>query len=124
MRRILIAASVFALCSGSALAAADVMAGFYGNTAVVTGGMVESHTHYRADHTFDVTASAMGQNYAFKGTWSIGADGQLCRHYDDPAPPNSPNPLCTPIEAHKVGDTWTMTVGTSTRTITLKAGIE
>ena len=124
MQKFLIAASALALCAVPAFAADDVMAGFYGNTAVVTGGMVESHTHYRADHTFDVTASAMGQNYVFKGTWAIDAKGQLCRTYADPAPPNSPNPLCTPIDPHKVGDSWTVTMNGNTRTVTLKSGVQ
>jgi hypothetical protein len=124
MRKILIATSVFALCATPVFAADDVMAGFYGNTAVASGGMIESHTHYRADHTFDITAHAMGTDYVFKGTWKIDDKGQLCRTYADPAPPNTPNPLCTPIEAHKVGDTWTVTMNGNTRTITLKAGIQ
>lgn len=68
MRRILLAVSVLTLFAAPAVAADDLMAGFYGNTAVVTGGIVESHTHYRADHTFDVSATAMGQSYNFKGT--------------------------------------------------------
>jgi hypothetical protein len=124
MRRILLAVSALTLLAAPAVAADDMMAGFYGNTAIVTGGMVESHTHYRADHTFDVSATAMGMSYNFKGTWKIDDKGQLCRTYADPAPPNTPNPLCTPAEAHKVGDTWTVTANGNTRTVTLKAGIE
>ena len=75
----------------------------------------------KLDATYSVT---LGGVPVGKGTWSIDGTGQLCRHYDDPAPPNTPNPLCTPIEAHKVGDSWTMTMGGNSRTITLKAGIE
>ncbi len=124
MRRLLIAASMFALCGGSAFAA-DVMAGYYGNTAVSTGGMAEIHTHYRADHSFDLTGSAMGMSHSYKGTWSIDGTGQLCRVFTGDMPPNATNPVCTPIAAHKVGDTWTLTgKDGSTRTITLKAGIE
>ena len=124
MRSILLAVSAVTLLAAPAFAADDIMSGYYGNTAIATGGMLESHTHYRADHSFDVSASVMGQTYAFKGTWAIDAKGQLCRTYADPAPPNTPNPLCTPAEAHKVGDTWTVTMGSNTRTITLKAGIQ
>ena len=123
MRRIVLGLSAAILIAAPALAGDDVMAGFYGNTAVATGGMVESHTHYRADHTFDLTASAMGTDYKFSGTWKIDEKGQLCRTYVGDAPPNTPNPLCTPIEAHKVGDSWTVTMGASTRTVTLKPGI-
>ena len=124
MKDLLIAASVLALVSAPALAADDVMAGYYGNTAVASGGMAETHTHYRADHTFDVSATAMGMSYNFKGTWAVDDKGQLCRTYADPAPPNTPNPLCTPVAAHKVGDTWTVTMGGNSRTITLMAGIQ
>ena len=124
MRTILLAASALTLLVVPALAADDVMAGYYGNTAVVTGGMFESHTHYRADHTFDVSANAFGQTYSFKGTWAIDDKGQLCRTYVGGAPPNSPNTLCVPAQAHKVGDTWTVTMNGNTRTITLKAGVE
>jgi opacity protein-like surface antigen len=124
MRRILMAASVLALCAAPALAADDVMAGFYGNTAISTGGMAEIHTHYRADHTFDFAASMMGMSRTGKGTWKIDAGGQICRNIEDP-PAGVTNPSCSPIAAHKVGDTWTMTAkdGT-TRTVTLKAGIQ
>jgi hypothetical protein len=124
MRRILTAVSLLALGAVPAFAADDIMAGYYGNTAVVTGGMIESHTHYRADHTFDLTATAMGTTYTFKGTWKIDGKGQLCRTYADPAPPNTPNPLCTVIAPHKVGDSWTMTMNGNTRTIKLVAGVQ
>ncbi len=125
MRKFLIAASLLAFTAAPALAADDAMANFYGNTAVVTGGMAETHTHYRADHTFDVTAHAMGMDYKFTGTWKFDEKGQLCRTYADPTPPGLPsNPFCSPFEAHKIGDTWTMTMNGNTRTVTLKAGIE
>jgi opacity protein-like surface antigen len=125
MKRVLLAAGSALLLAAPVLAGDDPMSGFYGNTAVVTGGMAETHSHYRADHTFDITAHAMGMDYKFAGTWKFDAKGQLCRTYADPTPPGLPsNPLCTPWEAHKVGDTWTTTTNGSTRTITLKAGVE
>ena len=125
MRRILIAASVFALLGGTALASDDdTMSGFYGNTAVSSGGMLEAHTHYRADHTFDVAASGMGQTFNGKGTWALDGKGNVCRTFEV-APPMGPNPSCGPIAAHKVGDTWTVTgADGNTRTLTLKAGIQ
>lgn len=123
MRRIVILASAFVLAATPALAADDIMAGFYGNTVISTGGALESHTHYRADHTFDVTATAMGQSFNDKGTWKIDDKGQLCRTYDAP-PPGMPNPLCIAASSHKVGESWTVTVNGSTRLMTLKAGIE
>jgi hypothetical protein len=125
MRLILIAAAAAVVLAAPALAGEDTMAAFYGNTAVVTGGMAETHTHYRADHTFDVTAHAMGMDYKFSGTWKFDDKGQLCRTYADPVPPGIPsNPFCSPWEGHKVGDSWTVTMNGNTRTVTLKAGVE
>ena len=124
MRKIFLGLSILALGAAPALAADDIMTGYYGNTVVSSGGMFTANTHYRADHSFDVVGSGMGMTKTFKGTWAIDGKGQLCRTYADPAPPNTPNPLCIPAEAHKVGDTWTVTMGGNTRTITMKAGVQ
>jgi opacity protein-like surface antigen len=123
MRLFLFGAAALVAVSSAALAADDIMAGFYGNTVISSGGMLESHTHYRADHTFSVTATAMGQSFNGKGTWAIDDKGQLCRTYETP-PPGMPNPLCIPAESHKVGDSWTVSVNGRTRNMSLKAGIE
>ena len=124
MRKFLLAASAVALCAAPAFAADDVMANTYGNTVVSTGGMSEVHTHYRADHSFDMVGSMMGMSRTFKGTWALDGKGNLCRTFVGDAPPNTPNPLCTPIAAHKIGETWTLDANGSTRTVTLKAGIQ
>jgi opacity protein-like surface antigen len=124
MSKFLIAASVAALCATQALAGDDVMANTYGNTIVSTGGMSEVHTHYRADHSFDMVGSMMGMSKTFKGSWALDGKGNLCRTFDGETPPNTANPLCTPVAAHKMGDTWTMDANGSTRTITLKPGIQ
>jgi hypothetical protein len=123
MRKLFFAVTFAALFSAPALAADDLMAGFYGNTVISTGGMLESHTHYRPDHTFDVTATAMGQSFNGKGTWAIDDKGQLCRTYETP-PPGMPNPLCIPAAAHKAGDSWTVSVNGQTRNMAMKAGIQ
>jgi hypothetical protein len=123
MRKFWLAASVLSLCAAPVFASDDIMTGYYGNTVVSAGGMIESHTHYRADHTFDLTASAMGQSFNSKGTWKIDDKGQLCRTYDT-APPGMPNPLCIPVEPHKPGDNWTVSVNGQTRNMTLKPGIQ
>src|SRR6202012_5438942 len=116
MRSFLIAASFAALAVTPALAAGDdPMANFYGNTIVTTGGMAEIHSNYNADHTF--TMSAPSYHMSFKGTWKL--DGaNVCRTFET-APPGTPNPLCTPLESHNVGDTWTATKDGQTRTLTL-----
>jgi len=124
MRRIFLAASASMLLAAPAFAGDDVMANYLGNTVVATGGMAESHTHYKADHSFDLVGSMMGMSKTFSGTWAI-KDGQLCRTYVGDQPPGLPsNPFCTPWEAHKVGDSWTVTMAGQTRNLTLKAGIQ
>ena len=121
MKRLLLAASLAVLGAAPALAADDVMAGFYGNTAVATGGPAEIHAHYRADHTFDFVASMMLMSRTFKGTWALDGKGNICRTFVGDVPPGTTNPNCVPVAARKVGDTWKSQDGT--RTITLKAGI-
>ena len=125
MRSMLIVASVVVLGAVSAFAMTNMMAGFYGNTVVVTGTSYKSHVHYRADHTFDVGGKLSGQTFNTKGTWNIDQKGQLCRKYDT-APPATPNPWCTPLTvAHVVGDTWSATgADGSARKVTLAAGVK
>ena len=122
MRNILFAAAAALLLAGPALAGDDVMANTYGNTVVSTGAAGESRTHYKPDHTFDVTMVGAQGTMNTKGTWSV-ADGKLCRVYDQLAP-GMTNPICTPAESHAVGDTWTVTINGQIRTGTLKAGIQ
>jgi hypothetical protein len=124
MRKISIAAGVLALAAAPAVAADDIMANTYGNTVISTGGIAEVHTHFRADHSFDMTASTILGSRSFKGTWALDGKGNLCRTFVGDAPPNTANPLCTPFAPHKVGETWTATANGQTRTVTLKAGIE
>jgi hypothetical protein len=123
MRLFVLGSAALLAASTTAIAADDMMAGYYGNTVVSVGGMLESHTHYRPDHTFDLTATAMGQSFNGKGTWAIDDKGQLCRTYETP-PPGMPNPLCIPAESHKVGDSWTVLVNGQSRNMSLKAGIQ
>ncbi|HXC53685.1 MAG TPA: hypothetical protein VNU97_00160 [Rhizomicrobium sp.] len=123
MLRIAIATASLLLCAAPALAADDVMANYYGNTVATTSAMGSGLTHYRADHTFDSNLSSPMGSMSVKGTWAIDDKGQLCRTYETP-PPGMTNPVCTPWEAHKVGDTWTVTIGGNARTVTLKAGIQ
>ncbi|HEY2034161.1 MAG TPA: hypothetical protein VGH02_10800 [Rhizomicrobium sp.] len=121
MRSLLIAVSLAALSATAAYAGDEIMAGYVGNTAIATGGMTDTHTYYNADHTFTMKAPSFGM--AWKGTWRV--DGTtLCRTYEK-APPGIPsNPFCTAVEAHKVGDSWTMSANGQTRTITLVKGIQ
>ena len=121
MKSFFIAASLTVFFMAPAFAAEDVMAGFYGNTALSTGGSVEIHTHYRADHTFDFVGSMMFISHTYSGTWTLDGKGNICRVFIGDVPPGGTNPSCAPIAAHKVGDTWKSKDGV--RTITLRAGI-
>jgi len=67
--RTLFLAAVFALTMPAALADDDVMAGFYGNTAIATGGLADTYSHFSPDHTFDLKVPAYG--LTFGGTWKI-----------------------------------------------------
>jgi opacity protein-like surface antigen len=124
MRKFLLATAIAALCATPALAADDVMANTYGNTVISTGGAAEVHTHYRSDHSFDMVGSMMGMSQMFKGTWALDGKGGLCRTFVGDVPPGTANPLCTPIAAHNLGDTWTIETNGSTRAVTLKPGIQ
>ena len=60
MRALVLGAAAL-LASTSLSFADDVMASLYGNTIISKSTMGEAHVHYKADHTFDGTASsAMG----------------------------------------------------------------
>ncbi len=108
-----------AIMASVAAQAADVMSEFYGNTLVVTIPQAgEFKVMYNKDKTYD----GSGPMGAVKGTWEVKGD-QLCTTQVDPAPPpERPNPMCRPTQAHKVGDTWEITTPSGTRTATLKKG--
>lgn len=116
--------ATLALAVTPAFAADDIMAAYYGNTVVSTGGALEAHTHYRADHSFDVTASMMGMSRSFKGTWALDGKGDVCRTFVGDMPPGMTNPQCAPIAARKLGESWTVTTDGKTRDFTLEPGVE
>ncbi|MBV9044784.1 MAG: hypothetical protein JO294_06645 [Alphaproteobacteria bacterium] len=123
MKQALVGATVAAVLCVAAHAADDPMAQYYGNTVVSTGGMYEIHTHYRADHTFDMVGSMMMMSKTFKGTWSL-SNGKLCRVFVGEMPPDTVNPVCSPFTPHKLGETWTVQQSNgSTRTGSLKPGV-
>ena len=49
--------------------------------------------------------------------------GEICRTYNTPVP-GMPNPICNAWAAHKVGDSWQITVNGRTSEVTLVAGIQ
>lgn len=115
MNRILIAAALLALSTTLAFAD-DVMASRYGNTTITTDASgVQTKIYYNADGTF----TGVQASQKFDGTWKIDASGTLCLTFSAPVP-GAPNPTCTPVAAHKIGDTWTG----AGRTMTLVQGIQ
>ena len=118
--RIFLLGAALALVMTSAALADDPMSNLYGNTVISKGGLAETHSYYNADHSFTMKAPSFGMEW--KGTWKL--DGaSLCRTFDSP-PPGVANPLCTAVEPHKLGDTWTATANGETRTVTLVKGIQ
>jgi hypothetical protein len=104
-------------------AAEDIMAIYYGNTVIGKSALGESHTHYKADHTFDAALSNDQGSMQTDGTWALNDKGEICRTYNTPVP-GLPNPLCNAWAAHKVGDSWQITVNGRTSEVTLVAGIQ
>ena|ERR1700733_10878194 len=114
MRKIILATLALAFSTSLAFAD-DIMASRYGNTTISTDASgVQSKLYYNADGTF--TGKQAGMD--FKGIWKI--DGATICLTTDPALPGQPNPLCVPVAAHKVGDSWTA----GGRTVTLVQGIQ
>jgi hypothetical protein len=125
MRSILIPVAVIASVAFPAFATPatspdDPMSGYYGNTAISTGGMAEVHILYNQDHTFVMNVPAYALR--FKGTWTL-TGSTLCFNYDVP-PPGVTNPDCGPVVAHKVGDSWTEKADDGERKLTLVAGAQ
>ena len=117
MRRILFAVSLAACSATTAFAADDsTIAARFGNTVIAKGGVGEVHLYFNADHTF--TGKVIAMDYPLKGAWKIDGDN-LCLSYDPP-PPGITNPVCQPIAAHNIGDTWQA----GDRTVTLVQGIQ
>jgi hypothetical protein len=121
--RLLLAASTALVLSFATLAADDIMTNYYGNTVIGKSAMGESHTHYKADHTFDAALSSAQGSMDTNGTWAFNDKGEICRTYATPVP-GFPNPLCNAWAAHKIGDTWQVTVNGRTSEVSLVAGIQ
>ena len=125
MRAWIWGAAALLVSSGAAQAADDVMAGYYGNTVISKSANGESRTHYKKDGTLDAVISGAMGSLPLNGTWKVDDKGQLCRTYSNvPAMLPIPNPLCTPVAAHKPGDTWTVQIGGQSRNVTMAAGIQ
>ena len=103
MRILLGAIAALALSASAVLAGEDVMASRIGNTTITTDASgMSSKIYYEADHTF--SGSANDQELA--GTWAL-KGSQVCLTFTSAPPPGYPATICTPVSAHKVGDSWT-----------------
>ena len=114
MRFRMLALAGAALCFAGTALAADPMAGTYGNT-VNTKDRATGQTSvllFNQDNTYTgKTTGPNGQPVTYSGTWSLKNDGKtICLAPTVPAgTPNPPMPSCSPLEAHNVGDSWTVT---------------
>jgi hypothetical protein len=104
-------------------AADDIMANYYGNTVIGKSALGESHTHYKADHTFSADLSSDQGSMQTDGTWALNDKGEICRTYTTPIP-GFPNVLCNAWSAHRIGDHWQVTVNGRTSEVSLLAGIQ
>lgn len=115
MKKILIGAAFALAAVMPALAGDEVLASRFGNTTITKDAQGnERRVYYKADHTF----TGKQGTAEFSGTWKI--DGSTICLTTAQSVPGLPNPVCTPVEDHKVGDSWTA----GPYTVTLVAGIQ
>jgi hypothetical protein len=102
MRRILLGIAVLALSATAAMAGDEVLASRFGNTTITTDPSgASTHIYYNADHTFTGVAGDLRP----AGAWEI-KGSQICLTFTTDPVPGYPNPICTPVADHKVGDSW------------------
>jgi len=104
MRILLGAVAALALSATAALAGGDdVMATRFGNTTITSDASgASTKIYYEADHSF---TGVQGEQQ-LAGTWEV-KGSQVCLTFSSDAPPGYPNPICTAVSAHNVGDSWT-----------------
>ena len=112
MRVTLMALAGSLVLMASAASAEDPMASTYANTVVSKDSKGMSSTlYFNQDGTYTLKATGPnGQPVTVPGKWATKDGGKsLCLTMD--APPNAPPapPSCTPLQAHNVGDSWTVT---------------
>lgn len=103
MRVLLGAVAALALSATAALAGDEVLASRFGNTTITTDASGQSSKiYYEADHSF----TGVQGDQQLAGTWAV-KGSQVCLTFTSDAPPGYPNPICTPVSNHAVGETWT-----------------
>ena len=99
------------VAASSAYAEEDIMAGFYGNTLVITDQSGVQKWRYKPDHTLSAT---MQDGKRITGTWLVN-EGRLCET------PEGQGSVCYQMGAKKVGDKWT---GRPGMTLEVKSGLD
>ena len=116
MRTMFLAAAAAAMFVTTAHAD-DIMMSRYGNTTVVTdakGG--QTRLYYQAGGVLTGKQGSM----SFEGTWKVDPNNKLCLTFKKPVA-GFDNPTCVSVTAHKIGDTWQSTKGS---TVTLVKGVQ
>ena len=102
MRILLGALAALALSATAAFAGEEVMASRFGNTTITSDASgMSSKIYYEADHSF----TGIQGELQLAGTWEV-KGSQICLTFSSEAPPGYPNPICTPVSNHAVGETW------------------
>ncbi|MDP1631809.1 MAG: hypothetical protein Q8L66_10365 [Caulobacter sp.] len=103
MRILLGAVAALTLSATAAMAGDEVMASRIGNTTITSDASgASTHIWYEGDHTF----TGEQGDQALAGTWAV-KGANVCLTFEGAAPPGYPNPICTAVSDHKVGDSWT-----------------
>jgi hypothetical protein len=101
MKHIILAAAAVALSAG--VAHADPFAAMYGNTLTITDSGQTAKAFVNQDMTWE---EHLANGAVLKGTYAWKDAGTVCFTLTDPAPKPGDAPLCVPMAAHNVGDTW------------------
>lgn len=123
MTSIIQTAILLVLFSVGVAHAADAMSSMIGNTVSVTDpDGLESRFQYSADGRFKLNVPAA--DFTTQGTWSLDAQGKICRNYADDIP-GLPKPDCDaePAAAHAPGQPWTSTNRGKTYKIVILQGL-
>ena len=127
IKKVLVLAGATALFATAALAD-DPMANTYANT-ITTKNAANGQTAkllFNADNTYTgMTTGADGKPVQYTGGWQLKDNGAtICLTVNlPPNTPNAPKPSCSPLVAHNVGDSWTVTTdGNETFQVSMSAG--
>lgn len=114
VRRLSMAAAVAMVVFAGPASAGDPMANTYDNTVVTKDSATGATAKllFNKDMTYTGQATDKdGKPVSYSGTWALKDDGKtICLTPN--APPDAkqaPVASCSPLEEHKIGDSWTVT---------------